>query len=186
MRRRHDNLRLPNHAALEVLTFLKSCMSRKRNSWDTVRRQRHVSKKADPTFMIDPRYISYGDEAISESDDAPKTSAYIDLEKRLNEILGISSDELKKRMIESFSINSTQLGKIIAGDLDCRLDEANPWVKHLVQMKLVDSQSRILSALLNDSELCTYRRAEDLKRNREDPNYNLKWSSYGRLDEPKK
>jgi len=160
-------------------------MGRKRNSWDVMRRQSRVSAKDNPTFMLDPRYIS--DEGVSdlEGTDIPPSAAntaYMALEKRITEALGISPGALRKRIAEYLDISPAALEKIIAGDLGSSPAEANPWVKHLKGIKASDSERRVLLALLSEAELSTFLRAEE----REERKRNPKWSPYGRLDEPTK
>jgi hypothetical protein len=165
-------------------------MGRKRNSWDVMRRQSRVSAKANPTYMLDPRYIS--DEEVPGFENAaiPTSAAntgYIALEKRVTEALGISPVALKSRITEYFDIAPAELEKIIAGKLGSSPTNANPWVKHFKKINTLDSTRRILLALLSETEFSTLHhteericRAEERKRNPD------QWSPYGRLNKPKK
>jgi len=165
-------------------------MGRKRNSWDVMRRQSRVSQKANPTFMLDPRYIS--DEGVSglEGADMPTSAAntaYMALEKRITEALGINPAALRKRIAEYLDISPAALKKIIAGDLDSSPTEANPWVKHLKGIKASDSERRVLRTLLSGAELGAFLYAEEREERKKERKRNPdKWSPYGRLDEPTK
>jgi hypothetical protein len=158
-------------------------MGRKRNSWDVMRRQTRVSPKADPTFMLDPRYIFDERAADLEGPDMPNT-AYTALEKRVTEVLGFSTAALRERIVEYLDISPATLEKIIAGeDLGSSSAEANPWVKHLKGIKAPDSERRVLHALLKETEFNAFLRSEESRQRIEERKRNPdKWSPHGRLD----
>jgi hypothetical protein len=151
---------------------------RKRNNWDSIKRQKRVSQNRNPAFMLDPRHISYGED---EKKTPPSMAEnYIMLEQHLVEFLCISSNELKKRITDSLNIDPVTLTKIINGNLGKSVGESSPWVRLLIETKMFNSD-RFLRALLSETEFLTLQRAEWVKNNIEDPN--IEWSKLGELSE---
>jgi hypothetical protein len=171
-------------------------MGRKRNYWDVLRRQKRVIKERNPTFILDPRDISYqnesGPEAANKPTPAetrpssvpPATPADSALRRRIAKAFGIKPAEAPPSSVPGATTAYSAREKQIAEYLD--ISPAKVRAQHEHGKRRTQNASQIAIAKYLCMSLAEIRalRAETLKRISEHPDYKLKWSPHGRLDEP--
>ena len=154
-------------------------MSKRRNSWDIMRRQSRVSESANPAFMLKPS-LMLPDNVIGADGTGKvrptENTAYIALEKRITGSLKISVEELRNRITKNFDVSPCLLEKLIAGESESGLSMANPWVGHIVKINEFSSERRVLNALLSEAERRQLFIIEERKANPD------KFSEHGRIE----
>jgi hypothetical protein len=153
-------------------------MSRRRNSWDVMRRQSRVSHAGNPAFMLDSSHVCYGTD--EEPPRASAAQSYALLEQRLAEFLKIAPAELGTRITKSFGISQDTLLRILTDDFGQSANEPNPWVRCLSEAKTFNCD-KVLRALLSEAEFRTFRRAAWAQIYAS--HINIDWSRLGELNE---